>query len=86
MGEKYFCSHRNGGEITSGNLCRAVPCDPIGVDFFAKHDKIYRTKFCGSRKTSAGNLFAFSFIWKTENSSSSFSNSKYIVGKESRVL
>ena len=62
MGEKHLCGHQTSEEISSGNLRRGGPCNPIGVDFFEMHDKRYGTGAHGIGKSSVGNLFASSFL------------------------
>ena len=81
MGEKHLCVHQNGGEISSGNLCRGGLCDPIEVGIFEMREERYETSVFRSGESSVGNLFASSFIWEIENPPSHCSSSKYISGK-----
>ena len=82
MGEGNPCSLKNSGEISPGEVLQISPYVPIGVENFATYDKIYRKGVCWSGKSSAGNLFSSSFLWKTENPPSSYRSSKYVAGKE----
>ena len=61
-----------------------IGSDPIGVNIFETRDERYGTGICGAGKSSAGNLFASSSIWKMKNPPSSRRRSKYVVGKEIR--
>ena len=48
----------------------------------ATRDKGYGTGVHGAAKSSVGNLFASSFLWKIVNPPSNHKNSKYIAGKK----
>ena len=82
MGERHSHSHQNGRDIYSGKLRRSGLCDPIGADILATWDKRYRTGVRWDSKSSAGNFFAWSFLWKIENPLPSCRSSKYVASKE----
>ena len=62
MGEQYSRTHKNGGEISSGELLCGRPCGPTRVNISAMRDKGYRTGVRGAGKSFVRNLFALYFI------------------------
>ena len=78
----HSCCQLKRGETSSGKLRRSGLCDPIGADILATRDKRYRTGVRGDAKSSAGNFFAWSFLWKIENPLPSCRSSKYVASKE----
>ena len=82
MGEKDSRGHRNGGIISSVKLFRGFQCDKMGVDIFATCDERYGTGVRGIGRSSAGKVFASSFLWKSKNTPSGCSRSKYVASKE----
>ena len=52
------------------------------MDIFETREERYRTEVRGIRKSSVGNIFASSFLWKIENPLSVCNRSKYFAGKE----
>ena len=47
MGDRHWQNQKNGGYISSGELCHGGPCGPIVVDLCATRDKGYGTDFYG---------------------------------------
>ena len=66
MGDKYSYSHQNGGEISSGNLCRDGPNNPMRVDIFVTCDKRYVTSICASGIFYAGKKLPRLFFGKSK--------------------